>query len=212
MRIFILPFHVSLGLVLAALCLTAGCQADSDEAPPGDAAAQSPRLYPEGVEPMTIEVTSPAFAQGEPIPRQYTEDGDDLSPPIHWSDVPEQTRELVLICDDPDAPTPQPWVHWVAYKIPAGAQALPEGVSAGKTHPKQVKGMVQGSNSWLGGQTIGYRGPAPPRGPSHRYYFKVYALDVLLTIEPGVAKQRVLEEIAGHVIAQGELMGTYGRK
>ena len=160
---------------------------------------------------MAIEVTSSAFAQGQPIPKRYTGEGEDLSPPITWGKLPEGTKELVLICDDPDAPTPEPWVHWVIYKIPASAEGLPEGV-APKPRPKEPPGAVQGKNSWTAGQTIGYRGPMPPPGHgTHHYYFKLYALDVKLVAESGLTKEAVLTEIGDHILAKGRLVGTYAR-
>ena len=125
---------------------------------------------------MTIQITSSAFAQGHPIPKKYTGEGDDVSPPLSWSEIPEGTKELVLICDDPDAPTAEPWVHWVIYKIPADAKGLPEGVPR-KPRLKEPPGAVQGKNSWPASEAIGYRGPMPPPGHGvHHYYFKLYAL------------------------------------
>jgi Raf kinase inhibitor-like YbhB/YbcL family protein len=161
---------------------------------------------------MTIEVTSTAFEQGQPIPKKHTGDGADLSPPIVWSELPEGTKELALICDDPDAPSSEAWVHWVIYKIPADLGGLPEGV-AKDARLKQPKGALQGKNSWSTGQTIGYRGPLPPPGHGkHRYFFRVYALDAPLVAEPGLTKKQLLDEIQDHVLAQGELMGTYERQ
>ncbi len=158
-----------------------------------------------------LEVTSSAFDHGEPIPQKYTGEGADVSPPLTWSGVPEGTRELALVCDDPDAPTAEPWVHWVIYKIPATATGLPEGVPA-KPRLKNPSGALQGKNSWPNGQTIGYRGPMPPPGHgTHHYHFTLYALDVKLPIEPGDTKKVLLEEIADHVIAKGTLTGTYKR-
>ena len=157
---------------------------------------------------MTIEVTSTAVAEGKPIPKKYTGEGEDLSPPLAWSNLPEGTEELALICDDPDAPTAEPWVHWVIYKIPADANGLPEGVAASRQLTEPA-GAVQGENSW---PTIGYRGPMPPPGHGpHRYFFKLYALDTKLRVEPGASKEELLEKMSGHVLAQGQLMGTYER-
>ncbi len=159
---------------------------------------------------MKLEVTSTAFAQGQPIPKKYTGEGADVSPPLSFSGVPKEARELALICDDPDAPTAEPWVHWVIYKIPPTATGLLEAV------PKQVRlkepvGALQGKNSWPAGQNIGYRGPMPPPGSPHRYYFKLYALEAKLPVEPGLDKNTLLQEIRGHVLAEGQLMGTYER-
>jgi Raf kinase inhibitor-like YbhB/YbcL family protein len=159
---------------------------------------------------MAIEVTSTAFAQGKPIPTKYTGEGDDVSPPISWSGLPEDTRELVLICDDPDAPTAEPWVHWVIYKIPTTLTGLPEGIER-KPRLRQFPGVLQGQNSWPG-QSVGYRGPMPPPGHgTHRYYFRLYALEAVLTVSAGIEKKALLEEIKGHILDEGFLMGTYQR-
>jgi hypothetical protein len=126
--------------------------------------------------PKTIKVRSTAFSDGQPIPKKYTEDGQDVSPPLAWDKVPEGTKELALICDDPDAPSHEPWVHWVIYKIPATVRELPEGLPTDATLNSPIKAM-QGMNSWPDGRMIGYRGPAPPPGRVHHYHFQVYALD-----------------------------------
>jgi Raf kinase inhibitor-like YbhB/YbcL family protein len=157
---------------------------------------------------MSIQVTSDAFGPAEPIPRKYTEDGQDVSPPLKWSNVPARAKELALIMDDPDAPRPEPFVHWVIYKIPAGAAGLPEGI------PPEVKlkapaGALQGRNSF---KKIGYGGPAPPPGHgTHHYHFRVYALDQPLEVQGGLDKKGLLSAMSGHVIDQGELVGTYER-
>lgn len=164
----------------------------------------------EGVRTMTIEITSTAFNQGDPIPKKYTGEGADVSPPLAWKNLPEGTKELALICDDPDAPTEEPWVHWVIYKIPAGEKGLPEGVPR-DLRLKQPAGAMQGRNSWPK-DNVGYRGPMPPPGHgTHRYFFRLFALDGHLTIEPGATKTKLLEEIRNHVLAEGVLMGTYER-
>lgn len=166
----------------------------------------------EGGRIMKMKLTSPAFEPGQPIPKQYTGEGADVSPPLEWSNVPEGTQEFALICDDPDAPTAEPWVHWVIYKIPADVTKLPEGIA--KTPRLSVPpGALQGKNSWPGGQTIGYRGPMPPPGHGrHRYYFRLYALDKKLDLEPGLTKKQLLEAMKGHILGEGELMGTYERR
>ena len=159
---------------------------------------------------MTIEVTSPAFAYGRRIPARYTGEGEDVSPPVSWSGLPEGTKELVLICDDPDAPTAEPWVHWVIYKIPAEATGLPEKIEK-RARLKQPAGILQGQNSWPKGQNIGYRGPMPPSGDEHRYFFRLYALEAKLVVEPGLSKRMLLEEFRDHVLGEGQLIGTYQR-
>jgi len=160
---------------------------------------------------MTLQITSSAFTQGHPIPKKYTGEGDDVSPPLSWSGLPEGTKELALICDDPDAPQPEPWVHWVIYQISADVKGLPEGVPR-KARLKEPHGALQGKNSWPPSDAIGYRGPLPPPGHGvHHYYFKLYALDAPLTVEPGLDKKAVLEKVNEHVLAEGVLMGTYQR-
>jgi len=155
-----------------------------------------------------LTIRSDAFANNEVIPRKYTGDGQDLSPPLTWSDLPEGTRELALIVDDPDAPTPEPWVHWVIYKISPDAPGLPEGISASQPVSAPA-GALQGSNSW---GNIGYGGPAPPRGHGvHHYHFKLAALDIELDLDAGANKQALLNAMRGHVLARGELVGTYQR-
>ena len=157
---------------------------------------------------MTIQITSSAFSQGHAIPKKYTGEGADVSPSLAWANLPEKTKELALICDDPDAPRPEPWVHWVIYKIPAAAKGLPEGVPA-KSRLKEPAGAVQGKGT---AGDIGYHGPMPPVGHGvHHYHFKLYALDAPLEAEPGLDKKAVLDRMEGHVLAEGELMGTYQR-
>lgn len=156
----------------------------------------------------TLAIESIAFHHNQAISRKYTGDGQDVSPPLHWSAPPPGTHELALIVDDPDAPAPEPWVHWVLYKIPAALTALPENV-APSLRVSQPGGLLQGKNSW---GKVGYGGPAPPRGHGlHHYHFKLYALDQPLTLDPGEPKATLLEAMAGHVIAEGELIGTYQR-
>jgi len=160
---------------------------------------------------MSIQVTSTAFEDSQPIPKKYTGEGEDLSPPISWSGLPEGTKELVLICDDPDAPTAEPWVHWVIYKIPASVTGLPEGIGR-KPRLDMPNGALQGKNSWPIGQAIGYRGPMPPPGHGvHHYRFRLYALEARMIVEPGADKKTILDEIRGHVLAEGLLTGTYQR-
>ncbi len=156
--------------------------------------------------PKVVNLTlfSEAFEDGGNIPVKYTCDGQDVSPPLGWSDPPEGTISFVLIVEDPDAPGGV-FTHWVIYNIPADLRRLPEGV------PKEGKleGIgVQGRNDF---NKLGYGGPCPPRGPAHRYFFKLYALDITLNLKPGASKNQVLRAIEGHVLAYGELMGRYGR-
>ncbi len=162
------------------------------------------------MKPASIKVTSPAFVHGEWIPRKYTGEGADVSPSLFWAGIPAETREIAVICDDPDAPTPEPWVHWVIYGIPAGVDGLPEGVP-GHLRLASPSGAMQGKNSWDAEPTIGYRGPMPPPGKPHRYYFKIYALGAESGLQPGAEKHALLAAIREHILAEGELMGQYQR-
>ena len=150
---------------------------------------------------MAIEVSSPAFSAGDVIPKKYTGEGEDVSPPLEWTGLPAETKEIALICDDPDAPTAEPFVHWVIYKILGDRTSLSEG---------NAQGALEGENDF-GGR--GYNGCMPPEGHGvHHYHFKVYALDTELQAEAGLSKARLLEEMEGHVLDEGELIGTYERK
>ena len=153
---------------------------------------------------MSIELTSTAFQPGATIPTQYTGDGADRSPPLRWSEPPAGTKSLALICDDPDAPRGT-WVHWVLFDLPARTRELEEGVAATETLPSGAK---QGKNDF---GNAGYGGPAPPKGKPHRYFFKLYALDVAVDLPPGATKARLLDAMKGHILAEGQLVGTYGR-
>lgn len=160
---------------------------------------------------MSLTLTSDVFAGGDRIPVRHAGDGEDVSPPLSWTGVPESTRELALICDDPDAPTPQPWVHWVLYKLPADCRGLPEGVPS-NSRLEEPAGALQGRNSWSSGRTIGYRGPAPPpRHGVHHYHFRLYALDEPLALNPGIDKRSLQAAMQGHILAEAELVGTYER-
>jgi Raf kinase inhibitor-like YbhB/YbcL family protein len=164
-------------------------------------ASPSPAAGPQEAA-MTLAITSTAFAQGKPIPAAYTCDGKSISPPLAWSGTPAGTRSLVLIMDDPDAPMGT-FVHWVIYNIPAEAMGLPEGVSQDAA---LADGSAQGQNS---ARRTGYTGPCPPGG-THRYFFKLYALDTTLSLS-AANKESLLQAMQGHILAQGELMGTYSR-
>jgi Raf kinase inhibitor-like YbhB/YbcL family protein len=156
---------------------------------------------------MTFTLQSPAFEHGGAIPRRYTCDGDDVSPPLRWSGAPETTRSFALIVDDPDAPDPaapkRVYVHWVLYDVPASVTSIDEDGEAAAVQT----GARQGQNDW--GRT-GYGGPCPPIG-RHRYFFKLYALDAALGQMGTPAKRDVERAMQGHVLATAELMGTYQR-
>jgi Raf kinase inhibitor-like YbhB/YbcL family protein len=151
----------------------------------------------------TIQVRSPAFEEGGTIPRQYACDGEDVSPPLIWEPGPEGTRSIALIVDDPDAPRGT-FVHWVLYDLPGHTQELPENMPRDKTLPNGAK---QGPN---GSGKIGYMGPCPP-SDTHRYFFRVYALDAMTNLQPGKSKADLLEIMEAHILAQGQIMGTYKR-
>ena len=152
---------------------------------------------------MAITITSTAFTDGSMIPRDYTCDGMDISPPMAWADVPEGTKSLAIICDDPDAPMGT-WVHWVLFNIPATVNELPQSMPPDKV---LENGARHGINDF---RKFGYGGPCPPGG-THRYYFKLYALDIELMQEPGLTKAELLKAMKGHILGKGQLMGRYKR-
>jgi Raf kinase inhibitor-like YbhB/YbcL family protein len=156
-------------------------------------------------EKSMLELTSTAFAAGKIIPKKYTCEGDDRSPPLAWNGAPDGTRSFALIVDDPDAPDPaapkMTWVHWVLYNVPSSATSLGESASSGAL----PAGAVEGRNDF---KRVRFGGPCPPIG-RHRYYFKLYALDTLLPASPALDKPGLLSAMQDHVLAQAELMGTY---
>jgi Raf kinase inhibitor-like YbhB/YbcL family protein len=176
--------------VLAALAVVAAC-------------SKPARKPPEG--PMTLTLTSPAFAEKGSIPAKYTCDGPGVSPPLRWSGVPSAAKSLALVVDDPDAPDPKApkttWVHWVVYDIPPSATALPEGASAGGL----PAGARQGLNDWKKPE---YGAACPPVG-RHRYVHKLYALDTALPNFDSPTKADLEDAMQGHVLARGELIGMY---
>lgn len=158
-------------------------------------------------EPFVLR--SPAFADGDSIPVKYTCDGKDVSPPLKWDNPPSGTRSFALICDDPDAPMGT-WVHWVLFNIPANQRSLPEDFAMPRDNIKATKPgkIVEGINDF---RQLGYGGPCPPGGPSHRYYFKLYALDSALPLKTGAEKDDVEEAMKGHVLGEAVLVGKYKR-
>ncbi len=152
---------------------------------------------------MDIKIKSPAFVPGGKIPGKYTCDGMDISPPLAWTSGPEETKTFALICDDPDAPMGT-WVHWVLFNLPADIIELRENVPSER---KLESGAKQGMNDF---RKIGYGGPCPPGG-THRYYFKLYALDTEFNLEAGATKSELLKAMEGHILAEGQLMGRYER-
>jgi Raf kinase inhibitor-like YbhB/YbcL family protein len=151
---------------------------------------------------MAFELKSTAFQHGESIPEKYTCKGVNISPPITWTGSPQGTKSFALICDDPDAPFIT-WVHWVIYGISSNVNELPEGIAKEKT----IEGIgIQGKNSF---RKIGYGGPCPPGRKAHRYFFKLYALDIALDLKPGIKKKELMNKIKDHIIEKAELMGRY---
>jgi Raf kinase inhibitor-like YbhB/YbcL family protein len=154
---------------------------------------------------MGLEITSPAFEDGGAMATRYTCEGQNIAPPLQWTGIPDGTRSLALIMDDPDAPDPaapkMTYVHWVLYNLPPDSTGLPEGV-ASKNLPA---GTLEGVNDW---RRTGYGGPCPPIG-RHRYFHKLYALDIMLDDLNKPTKDRLLKAIEGHVIAKAEIVGTY---
>ncbi|MCL6629120.1 MAG: YbhB/YbcL family Raf kinase inhibitor-like protein [Armatimonadetes bacterium] len=151
-----------------------------------------------------MELKSNAFDDGGTIPAEYTCDGAGTSPELQWSGVPAETKSLVLISDDPDAPMGT-FTHWVMYNIPPDVRSLPKGIP---NKPRLDDGSLQGVNS---ARRIGYTPPCPPSG-SHRYIFTIYALDTVLTLEPGANRSQVDKAMEGHILAEGKLMGRYARR
>jgi len=158
----------------------------------------------EGDKKMEIKITSSAFEDGGMIPAKYTCDGADISPPLKWEAVPEGTKSIALISDDPDAPMGT-WVHWVIFGLPADTKELAENIPPDKILPNGAK---QGTSDF---GRIGYGGPCPPSG-THRYFFKVYALDAELDLQAGARKKDLLRAMEGHILAEGQLMGKYKKK
>jgi Raf kinase inhibitor-like YbhB/YbcL family protein len=148
---------------------------------------------------MKLDVSSTAFSEGQSIPEKYTCDGENVSPPIKWSGAPANTKSIAIIVEDPDAPSGT-FTHWVLYDIPGTTKELAEGSSG------------SGKEGVNGFGNKGYGGPCPPPGGAHRYFFRVYALDTASLGNPGLSKEDVTAAMKGHILAQGQLMGTYKRK
>lgn len=161
---------------------------------------------------MAINLTSTAFKDGEDIPKKHTCDGVNVSPHLQWDGVPAQTNSIALVCDDPDAPGGM-WVHWVIYNIPADYVELTEGVAKSslkrdETEEELENGARQGTNDF---GKFGYGGPCPPKGSRHRYFFKIYALDAVMDANAGGTKEELIDAMGGHILAEGKLMGRFGR-
>lgn len=190
-----------------AACLVtivmAGCERREHAPQPSAPAANARKL----------EITSPAFSDGQPIPAKYTCQGEDVAPPLKWSQAPDSTRSFALICEDPDAPGGT-WVHWVLYNLPPTANqldfsAITRMEGEGLKSPDASRNPASGRNDF---GRIGYGGPCPPAGPAHHYHFKAYALDTELALKPGATKQELEQAMRGHVLAEGVVIGTYARR
>jgi Raf kinase inhibitor-like YbhB/YbcL family protein len=153
---------------------------------------------------MEFVLASPAFQEAGAIPKQYTGDGRDVSPPLTWAGAPEGTQSFALICEDPDARR-KTWVHWIVYNVPATALGLAEGLPR---EERLADGSSQGVTDF---GKIGYGGPAPPPGKPHRYSFKLYALDNRMPNTNRMSRDQLLGAMSGHILAEAHLMGTYGR-
>ena len=212
-------FVFCLGILLLAACAprlgnvepeTAPATVEPTEplAPATETPAPSPaptptEAAPEPTEPpLPFELISTAFDQGEPIPTTYSCKGEDISPSLAWGDPPQGTQSLALIMDDPDAPGGT-WVHWIVFNIPADVRELPEAMPAGTKFGDVA--VTFGMNSW--GRSD-YGGPCPPGG-THRYFFRLYALDATLPSDETMKKNQVLADMDGHILAETELMGTF---
>ncbi len=180
-------------LVVIPILLFCSCK-DSEQAGSGAV----------GGKEMEIKITSSAFEDGGLIPPKYTCDGADISPPLQWDAVPEGTESIALISDDPDAPGGT-WVHWVLFNLPADTTELAENIPPDKT---LANGARQGISDF---GRIGYGGPCPPSG-THRYFFKIYALDTKIDLAAGAGKRDLLKAMDGHILTQGQLIGKYKRQ
>jgi Raf kinase inhibitor-like YbhB/YbcL family protein len=174
---------------------------------PTTARQVSPRLAIADAEAGSlVAVQSPAFAANAPIPAKYTDYGEKISPPLAWSGVPPAARALVLLAEDPDAGEPRPYVHWLLYNLPATMTSLPESIPPTPRLP-EFGGALQGRNSR---GTFGYFGPRPPRRDRpHRYHFQLFAIDMMLPLDPGATPEQVLSAMKGRVVAAGEVIGTF---
>lgn len=159
---------------------------------------------PELSGPEMIRVQSAAFEEGMAMPMKYSADGEEMSPPVAWSNVPEEAKSMALVVEDPDAPTPEPFVHWLVFNLPPKSKSLVEGASGNGSGSG-----LEGKNSKL---KSGWAGMAPPKGDmAHRYIFQVFALDQMLQLKEGAGRGALFDAMAGHVIALGKMVGTYQR-
>lgn len=191
---------MAIALAAVAAFSLAACKGSNEK----EAETRPDVVLTEGEDTMAIAVTSPAFEDGGKIPKKFTCDGEDISPPLHIDGVPSEARSLTVIADDPDAPSGM-WVHWVLYDLPPNTTELPENMPDDE---EIQNGARHGVTDF---KRFGYGGPCPPSG-THRYYFKVYALDTMLDLSGRVTKADVIKAMQGHVLAEGQLMGRYARQ
>ena len=184
-------------LIFAALLPPAACRRDEGRAEP-----DAPHSH--GAENRSIKLTSAAFKEGGMIPAKYTCAGADVSPPLAWDRVPDGTRSIALVFDDPDAPAGT-WTHWLVFDLPPGTRGLPQNVPA---QGELQGGGRQGTNDF---QRIGYGGPCPPAG-THRYSFKLYALNATLGLAPGASKTELQRAMLGHILDEGRLTGRFAKQ
>jgi len=157
----------------------------------------------------TVVVTSDAFTDGGPLPRRYAKEGDNVSPPLRFANLPPGTREVVVLCEDPDAPMPHPYLHWLAYRIEPGTTELPEGITQGAEVAEPMPHARQAKNA---NGHLGYDGPAPPPGHGvHHYHFQVFALGRPLEVSASPSRGEIVDGMRGYVIGYGEIVGTYER-
>jgi Raf kinase inhibitor-like YbhB/YbcL family protein len=193
-------------VILLVLLLAAMAALYLSKLPRIAASPQAPSdLNSKGTAMPDLYLKTPAFQPGSEIPKQYTCEGEDLSPPLQWGGAPKGTQSLALIAEDPDAPSGT-FTHWMLYDLPPSVTELPQGLPR-KEHVKF--GGLQGMNDF---GKVAYGGPCPPPGNPHRYFFKLYALDTVLGLKPGAMKEEVERAMEGHVLAQAEIMGKYQRK
>lgn len=196
--------------MLAVACVVpAACAPEGDGPDKPPASPRPSTREPTATEesPMVFTLTSPAFKEGERIPKEHSGEGKDASPPLEWTNPPPGTRTFALVCDDPDAPRGT-WDHWLIWNLPADCRKLPEGVPTTET-VADLGGARQGNNSW---PKIGYGGPMPPPGHGvHHYHFRLVALDTELDLAPGADKEALMDAMEGHILGTAKLTGLYSR-
>jgi Raf kinase inhibitor-like YbhB/YbcL family protein len=194
------PLILLCALLISSLCSRPGAAGQANAPVP----AHSGHYEIQGGRAMAFALHSTAYSNGGEIPRRYACDGANLSPALNWEGVPAGTHSLALIADDPDAPAGT-WTHWILWNIPAQAAALHEGLPQAELLDN---GARQGRNDF---RRIGYGGPCPPPGKPHRYFFKLYALDLRLDVKPGAGRSELEAAMKQHILSRAELMGTYRR-